>query len=76
MEVANRFDKLYDSFGERNDMRIDKIEFPTKELATDNLAGSISSAKRIDAPRSRSFVLRIVWKAYGKENFDQFAAGV
>ena len=39
-----------------NDMRIDKIEFPTKELATDNLAGSLSSAKRIDAPRSRSFV--------------------
>ena len=76
MEVANRFDKLYDSFGERNDMRIDKIEFPTKELATDNLAGSLSSAKRVDAPRSRSFVLRIVWKAYGKENFDQFAAEV
>ena len=68
-DVADRSDRLIASFQGRQDIYVEVIEAPAREFSTANLSGDLSSEEDVEAPRSREFELRIIWKAYDSDNF-------
>ncbi|MGU9951108.1 MAG: hypothetical protein ACNYPH_02120 [Gammaproteobacteria bacterium WSBS_2016_MAG_OTU1] len=68
-DVSDRSEKLIASFRGRDDIHIEVIEEPPKEISTNNLSGDLSSNANIEAPVTRDFVLQIIWKAYDEKGF-------
>lgn len=69
IDVANRADKLVESFRGRADIHVQVLEIPGRTIATSNLSGSLDSNVDVEAPESREFVLQIVWKEYDTNGF-------
>ena len=63
-DVAVRADKLIESLQGRDDIYVEVLEIPSKTISTDNLSGSLSSELDVEAPSSRNFSLRVIWKEY------------
>ena len=67
-DVAERADNLLDSFQKRDDIYVEVIESPPREIPTDNLSGSLEEAESLEAPSSRRIVLRVIWKVEDEES--------
>ncbi len=63
-DVAIRAERLVESFRTREDVHVEVIEIPSSTISTENLSGELSGDLDVDAPSSREFVLRIIWKQY------------
>ncbi|MBE8157815.1 MAG: hypothetical protein HAW59_00220, partial [Betaproteobacteria bacterium] len=72
-DVAQRADKLIESFKGRDDIYVEVLSTPSKTIATDNLSGSLSSELDVEAPSSREFSLRIIWKEYDADGLAKIA---
>lgn len=72
--VAARAEKLIDSFQGRDDIYVEILEIPSKTISTDNLSGSLSTDLDVEAPSSRSFSLRVIWKEYDKAGLAKITA--
>ena len=70
-DVAARAKRLIISLSGREDVYVDAIEVPSDTISTQNLSGELSSKLDVEAPTSRNFVLRIIWKAYDKAGFEK-----
>lgn len=66
LDVSRRADALIESFKGRDDIYVEVLEVPSGTIATDNLSGSLSADLDVEAPSSRHFSLRVIWKAYDK----------
>lgn len=66
-DVAARADKLIESFKGRDDIYVEVLSTPSKTISTDNLSGSLSTDLDVEAPSSREFSLRIIWKEYDED---------
>lgn len=66
LDVSRRADALIESFKGRDDIYVEVLEVPSGTIATDNLSGSLSADLDVEAPSSRNFSLRVIWKAYDK----------
>ncbi len=70
-DVADRADKLIESFQGRDDIHVEVLEIPDRNLSTENLSGTLSADLDVDAPSSRDFSLKIVWKEYDKKGLNR-----
>ena len=70
-DVAARAKRLIVSLSGREDIYVNAIKVPSDTISTENLSGELSTSLDVEAPTSREFVLRIIWKAYDKEGFEK-----
>jgi hypothetical protein len=70
-DVAARAKRLIVSLSGREDVYVDAIKVPSDTISTQNLSGELSTSLDVEAPTSREFILRIIWKAYDKEGFEK-----
>lgn len=68
LDVATRAEKLMDSFSERSDIFVEGVELPRRELPASRFQGTLDEEYSVDAPESRNFVIRIVWRQYDQES--------
>ncbi len=70
-DVAARAKRLIISLSGREDIHVDAVQVPSDTISTENLSGELSTGLDVEAPTSRQFVLRIIWKAYDREGFEK-----
>ena len=70
-DVSQRAKKLVSTLDAREDMLVEVIEIPADEISLAGLSGSLSAQEDVEAPESRDFELRIIWKEYDKLYFDR-----
>ena len=73
VDVAARATKLLKSFEDRTDIHLVPVLVPSKELASDNLQGSLEEGYAVDAAQERNFIIRFIWKEYGENSLKGFA---
>lgn len=71
INVASRADLLMESFEQRPDIQVQAVELPRRELVRENLGGVLTDDYAVDAARSRTFRLRIIWKKYDAQAIEQ-----
>ena len=68
LEVAARAEKLVDSFSERSDIFVEGVKLPRRELPASRFQGTLDDQYSVDAPESREFIIRVVWRQYDQES--------
>lgn len=68
LDVAARAEKLMDSFSERSDIFVEGVQLPRRELPASRFQGTLDDQYSVDAPESREFVIRVVWRQYDQES--------
>lgn len=71
LDVANRANVLLDSFEQRSDIQVEGLELPKGDLGDENLSGQLTEDYAVDAARTRTFRLRIVWKQYDRDRINK-----
>lgn len=66
-DVAVRATRLVESFRTRDDVYVEVLEIPSESISTENLSGQLDAGLDVEAPTSRVFSLRIIWKQYDQE---------
>jgi len=72
-DVYARAQNLLDSFQKRDDVHVEVVEFPPSQIDTANLSGSLEDQNNLEAPTTRKFVIRVIWKGYDKESLARLA---
>ena len=68
LDVATRAEKLVDSFSERSDIFVEGVKLPRRELPASRFQGTLDDQYSVDAPESREFIIRVVWRQYDQES--------
>ena len=68
LDVATRAEKLIDSFADRSDIFVEGVQIPRRELPASRFQGTLDEQYSVDAPESREFVIRIIWRQYDQES--------
>ena len=68
LDVAGRAEKLMGSFSERSDIFVEGVHLPRSELPASRFQGTLDDQYSVDAPESREFVIRVVWRQYDQES--------
>lgn len=76
INVAERAERLLNSFEERPDMRIIPVQMPSPDLPSESLSGVISGALELEAARDRAFTLRLVWKSHEAGYLERFVGQI
>lgn len=71
LDVAARAEKLVASFSERPDIFIEGVQLPSRELPASRFQGTLDNEYSVDAPESREFIIRVVWRQYDQESINK-----
>ena len=71
LDVAARAERLMESFSERPDIFVEGVELPRRELPASRFQGTLDDEYSVDAPESRDFVIRVVWRQYDQESINK-----
>ena len=71
LDVAARAEKLMESFSERPDIFVEGVRLPRRELPASRFQGTLDDQYSVDAPESRDFVIRVVWRQYDQESINK-----
>ncbi|MCH9758821.1 MAG: hypothetical protein K0U19_06925 [Proteobacteria bacterium] len=73
IDVADRADILINSFEARDDVEVVAVDLPRRDLVKQNLGGVLTEDYSVDAARSRTFHLRVIWKRYDEQRISDIS---
>ena len=71
--VYKRAKNLVESLKVREDILVEPIVLPSDSISTENLSGVITNNLNVEEAESRDFSLKITWKQYSKDKFENLS---